>query len=76
MFYKVVFDGYCFFSFFISYFFLLFIYNLQLVRHPVAGVITCYIITDYDDLPLKFISALSDLFKDVVCLGQSFFQLN
>ena len=33
---------------------LLFIHYLQLGRHPVAGVFTCYISTDYDDFPLKF----------------------
>ena len=35
-------------------FLLLFIYYLQLGRHPVAGVITCYISTDYEDFTLKF----------------------
>ena len=30
------------------------IYYLQLGRHPVAGVITCYITTDYEDFPLNF----------------------
>ena len=33
---------------------LLFIHYLQLGRHPVAGVITCYISTDYEDFTLKF----------------------
>ena len=32
----------------------LFIYYQQLGRHPVAGVITCYISTDYEDFPSKF----------------------
>ena len=31
-----------------------FIHYLQLGRHPVAGVVTCYISTDYEDFPLKF----------------------
>ena len=33
---------------------LLFIHYLQLGRHPVAGIITCYISTDYEDFSLKF----------------------
>ena len=32
---------------------LLFIYYLQLGRHPVAAAITCYISADYEDFPLK-----------------------
>ena len=31
----------------------LFIYYLQLGRHPVAAVITCCIITNYEDFPLN-----------------------
>ena len=34
--------------------FLLFIHYLKLGRHPVAGVITCYISTEYEDFTLKF----------------------
>ena len=30
------------------HYFILFIYYLQLGRHPVAGVVTCYISTDYE----------------------------
>ena len=33
---------------------LLFIDYLQLGRHPVAVVVTCYISTDYEDFTLKF----------------------
>ena len=33
---------------------ILFIHYLQLGRHPVAGVVTCYISTDYEDFTLKF----------------------
>ena len=33
---------------------LLFIHYLQLGRHLVAGVVTCYISTDYEDFTLKF----------------------
>ena len=33
---------------------LLFIHYLQLGRHPVAGVVTCYIGADYEDFTLKF----------------------
>ena len=33
---------------------LLFIHYLQLGRHPVAGVVTYYISTDYEDFTLKF----------------------
>jgi hypothetical protein len=33
---------------------LLFIHYLQLDRHPVAGVVTCYISMDYGDFTLKF----------------------
>ena len=33
---------------------ILFIYYLQFGRHPVAGVTTCYISTDYEDFTLKF----------------------
>ena len=33
---------------------LLFIHYLQLGRHPVAGVVTCYISTDYEGCTLKF----------------------
>jgi len=32
---------------------IIYIYYLQLGRHPVAGVITCYISTDYEDFPLN-----------------------
>ena len=32
----------------------LFIYYLQLVRHPVAGVISCYVSTDYEVFTVKF----------------------
>ena len=35
-------------------YYLLFIHYLQLGRHPVAGVITCYISTVYEDFTLKF----------------------
>ena len=35
-------------------FFSLFINYQQLGRHPVAGVVTCYISTDYEDFTLKF----------------------
>ena len=34
--------------------FYLFIHYLQLGRHPVAGVVTCYISTDYEDFTLNF----------------------
>ena len=46
-----------FFSFVTLYYLLfiyLFIHYLQLGRHPVVGVVTCYIITDYEDFTLKF----------------------
>ena len=33
---------------------ILFIHYLQLGRHPVAGVVTCYISTDYEDFTLTF----------------------
>ena len=33
---------------------ILFIHYLQFGRHPVAGVVTCYISTDYEDFTLKF----------------------
>ena len=33
---------------------LLFIHFLQLGRHPVAAVVTCYISTDYEDFTVKF----------------------
>ena len=33
---------------------LLFIHYQQLGRHPVAGVVTCYISTDYEGFTLKF----------------------
>ena len=32
----------------------LFLHYLQLGRRPVAGVVTCYISTDYEDFTLKF----------------------
>ena len=32
----------------------LFIHYLQLGRHPVAEVVTCYVSTDYEDRTLKF----------------------
>ena len=32
----------------------LFIHYLQLGRHPVAGVVTCYISTDCEDFAVKF----------------------
>ena len=35
-------------------FFYLFIHYLQLGRQPVAGVVTRYISTDYEDFTLKF----------------------
>ena len=38
----------------VTIFFILFIHYLQFGRHPVAGVITCYIIADYEDFTLKF----------------------
>ena len=48
-----------------SYFF---IHYLQLGRHPVAGVVTCYISTDYEDFTLKFrYGGLHE--KHVVALG-------
>ena len=37
-----------------AYLFISFIHYLQLGRHPVAGVVTCYISMDYEDFPLKF----------------------
>ena len=39
---------------YIYIYFFLFIHYLQLGRHPVAGVVTCYISTDYEDFTLKF----------------------
>jgi p-aminobenzoyl-glutamate transporter AbgT len=38
----------------IGFILLIFIHYLQFGRHPVAGVITCYISTDYEDFTLKF----------------------
>ena len=40
--------------FFIYLFIYLFIHYLQLGRHPVAGVVTRHISTDYKDFTLKF----------------------
>ena len=37
-----------------QYYLLLFIHYLQLGRHPVAGVVTCYISTDCEDFTVKF----------------------
>ena len=42
------------FVIYITVLYYLFIHYLQLGRHPVAGVITCYISMDYEDFPLKF----------------------
>ena len=39
---------------FFIYLIYLFIHYLQLGRHPVAGVVTCYISTNYEDFTLKF----------------------
>ena len=36
------------------FYYVLFIHYLQLGRHPVAGVVTCYISTEYKDFTLKF----------------------
>ena len=43
----------CVFTF-VELLLLLFIHYLQLGRHPVAAVVTCYISTDYEDFTLTF----------------------
>ena len=43
---------------------------MQLGRHPVAGVVTCYISTDYEDFTLKF--RHGELYEKHVVTQQTF----